>query len=940
MLLGLVLFQVSRGLEEQTAEVARWSEERLSQRLAGDAELAKARIEILYEDLSTRFASLAQRPDLVKAIQSGNSVAISELLTAALKIADLDGAIVLDANLRVLGADRLQADVLRANTILRQHSIRTQFERLLHHPPGTASRLRIVGRFDANLAAAVAAESPAPLAGILAEPVFDDFQDVVAIIVGYRQVRKHERKLEEFWSLTDRGIVVMSDGAVVSSSGPAAPLIQSSSDTQLIWTSKGDYVAKCVDLWGSGDLCAIAPASEASHLAQQIISIGEQHSRSLIWWLIAASFFALTLFALMSFFVAGQITSPLSAITAVVGEVARGNWKAAVPGLTRRDEVGDIARAVVILEQSIQERDQLKSDVEQQNHALTRKEEILQEQNLRFDAALNNMSQGLCMFDEVHRLTVYNRRFLEIYRIDQANSLVGSTAEQMFAVSTGRNWPPDIAGEKLREYLHMMQGGRQFTCRRELADGRTIALTHRPMSNGGWVETHEDVTEQRAAEKRIQHLARHDALTGLANRVLFQERLGEAIDGSNGELFAVLCLDLDGFKGVNDTLGHSAGDDLLRQVAGRLSGLIQQEDTVARLGGDEFAIVDRSPDQPGSAECLARKITEAFRTPFDVFGQSISTAVSIGVALGSAEIDPDHLLRNADLALYLAKGAGRGTFRIFEPEMHLRQQYRQQLERDLREALAGGEMAVYFQPMIDIATNEIAAFEALARWHHPLRGWVSPAEFIPIAEEVGLIDSLGRWVLKTACNEAARWPEYLKVSVNISPIQFRTPGLIQWVQEALQQTGLSANRLELEITESVILHEDPETIATLRTLREFGISISMDDFGTGYSSLSGLRSFPFDKIKLDRSFVRDSIDRPDCAAIVRAVAELGRSLGMMTTAEGIETVEQLENIRRLGYTHAQGFLFSPAVHAGAALELIRQGHSLKKVSWLPALKAV
>jgi diguanylate cyclase (GGDEF)-like protein len=932
MLLGLVLLQVSKGLEEQSSEVTRWSEERLSQLLAGDAELAKTRVDDLYEDLSRRFASLAQRADLSKAIQSGNSVAISELLTAALKVTDLDGALVLDAKLRVLGADRLNADILRAGTVLQNHPIREQLKQLLAYDPAITARLRITGRFDENLAAALAAERTAPLAGVLAEPVFDDFQDVVAIIIGYRQIRPQEPKLEEFWQVTERGVLIERDGKIISAAGSARPSFTDHRPGGLIWDEEGRFVAKCLDLWSSAHLCALAPAAELQQVARQVLAIGDKHTQTLIWWLIAASALALSLFALMSLFVSKQMTSPLRAITNVVGDVARGNWRAEVPELDRRDEVGDIARAVVLLERSVQERDQLREDVIDQNVTLLKKEEVLQEQNVRFDAALNNMSQGLCMFSGMEKLTVYNRRFLEIYGISAANDIEGVSAETLLRISIGEDWPTAIFASKSRDYLEMVRGAKAFSYLRELADGRKIAVSHRPMANGGWVETHEDVTEQKAAEDKIRHLARHDALTALPNRLLFQERLNEAIIQSNVECFAVLCLDLDGFKLVNDTLGHSAGDELLRQVGHRLQKVIDASDTVARLGGDEFAIIDRSLDQPAAAQELARRITDCFRAPFELLGQSVTSGVSVGVALGSAEVDPEHLLRNADLALYLAKGSGRGTFRMFEPEMHVRMQYRQDLEKDLRKALASETLQVHFQPMIDIATNEIGAFEALVRWHHPSRGSVSPVEFIPIAEEVGLIDKLGRFVLKAACIEAASWPDSIKVSVNISPVQFRTPGLLGWVKDALNEANLSADRLELEITESVVLHEDAETIATLRALRDLGIKVSMDDFGTGYSSLSGLRSFPFDKIKLDRSFVRDALERPDCAAIVRAVADLGRSLGMTTTAEGVETIQQLENLKRLGYSQAQGFLFSPAVSGTAARQLIARGQAFKRVA--------
>jgi diguanylate cyclase (GGDEF)-like protein len=538
------------------------------------------------------------------------------------------------------------------------------------------------------------------------------------------------------------------------------------------------------------------------------------------------------------------------------------------------------------------------------------------------------------MFDEGHRLAVVNKHFLEIYRIDADILPANATAQDVLTLSLGADCPTDFLLAKSHEHLVIVRERQPVDYSLELTDGRIIAVSHRPMRNGGWVETHEDVTEKRAAEAKIAYLARHDALTQLANRVLFQDRLNEAIQNCadvNAQ-FAILCLDLDGFKVVNDTLGHYAGDELLKQMAQKLVSVAGEMNTVARLGGDEFAIVDTSPDQPASAEGIAARLKDLLKSPFTILGQSVPCGVSIGVALGNAATDPDHLLRNADLALYLAKGSGRGTFRLFEPKMHFQMQYRQQLERDLREAIANRELQVHFQPMIHLGRNEINGFEALVRWHHSERGNVSPAEFIPLAEEVGLIEKLGEAVLLEACSEAAQWPRPLKISVNISPVQFRTRTLTALVMKALSGSGLPAERLELEVTESVILHDDPETLSTLRELRELGIKISMDDFGTGYSSLSGLRSFPFDKIKLDRSFVRDALIRPDCAAIVRTVADLGKSLGMTTTAEGVETVEQLENVRRHGFTEAQGFLFSSAVPAWRARQMIEQRDFMQRVA--------
>ncbi|MBI5128261.1 MAG: EAL domain-containing protein [Rhodopseudomonas palustris] len=424
-----------------------------------------------------------------------------------------------------------------------------------------------------------------------------------------------------------------------------------------------------------------------------------------------------------------------------------------------------------------------------------------------------------------------------------------------------------------------------------------------------------DVTERRKAEAKIAHMAHHDGLTNLPNRALYQERLQQALEQGRdgGARVAVLCVDLDLFKNVNDSFGHPMGDRLLRSVADRLRAQVGGQDLVARLGGDEFAIVLTQLASPNEASDFAARLIEIVSAPYDMDGLEVVIGASIGIALAPGDgVDCDGLLRNADMALYRAKAAGGGCHHFFEKEMDRQAQIRRDMEIDLRHAFAHGEFELHYQPLIDLAEDRVSGFETLLRWRHPERGMISPADFIPIAEDIGLIVGLGEWVLRQACLEAARWPEDIKVAVNLSPVQFRSRNLVQVVISALAQSGLSPRRLELEITESLFLADSEANLATLHQLRSLGVRISMDDFGTGYSSLSYLRSFPFDKIKIDRSFVKDLIERPDCLAIVRAIAGLGRSLNITTLAEGVETVEQLQALRAEGCHEVQGFLFSPA----------------------------
>jgi len=462
--------------------------------------------------------------------------------------------------------------------------------------------------------------------------------------------------------------------------------------------------------------------------------------------------------------------------------------------------------------------------------------------------------------------------------------------------NSGRNW------------RHLKADGSEIEV---LTFGRRVSFQGRD----SFLVSAVDITERRKAEARIAYMAHHDGLTNLANRVMFQERLRQDLERSRAasKNIAVLCIDLDLFKNVNDSFGHPTGDRLLTLVAERLAADARPDSLVARLGGDEFAMILGTDVSPNEISDHAIRIIAALSAPYVIDGLEVVIGASIGIAISPGDGDTgEELLRNADMALYRAKSDGGGVHHFFEKEMDRRAQRRRDMEIDLRHALANGEFELHYQPLVDLAQDRIVSFEALLRWHHPEKGMISPADFIPVAEDIGLIVPLGEWVLREACMQAAAWPSDIKVAVNLSPAQFRSRNLTQAVFSALAQSGLSPLRLELEITESIFLADSEANLAILHQLREFGVRISMDDFGTGYSSLSYLRSFPFDKIKIDRSFVRDLAERPDCVAIIRAISGLGRSLNISTTAEGVETVDQLDWLRAEGCTEVQGFLFSAA----------------------------
>jgi diguanylate cyclase (GGDEF)-like protein len=451
----------------------------------------------------------------------------------------------------------------------------------------------------------------------------------------------------------------------------------------------------------------------------------------------------------------------------------------------------------------------------------------------------------------------------------------------------------------------------------EYGSGRIVAVSRQPLRGGGWVALHEDVTERRRQETEISHLARHDPLTNLANRVLFREQLGQALQRLvRGQGFAVLCLDLDHFKAVNDTLGHPIGDRLLKQVSERLLGCVRHGDLVARLGGDEFAIIQASVRDPNQTETLAARVVETIGRSYEIDGHRIDIGTSIGMTLALRDgSDADQLIKNADLALYRAKEGGRRGYSFFKPEMNDRIELRRALEVDLRNALHQEELELYYQPLVCLKTGRVTGFEALLRWQHPERGTISPSDFIAIAEELGLISEIGEWAMRQACAQAARWSTPVSVAINLSPLQFLKRNLVEVVLQALAASGLPPDRLELEITESVLLQEGQGTLAVLHQLRQLGVQIAMDDFGTGYCSLSNLRAFPFDKIKIDKAFIADIEDKEEARSIVASVIGLGGSLGMITTAEGIENHAQLSLVRGWGCAQAQGYLMSPPVPA-------------------------
>lgn len=624
----------------------------------------------------------------------------------------------------------------------------------------------------------------------------------------------------------------------------------------------------------------------------------------------AGVLFTIVAGAVFSLLFAYRLTGPLIRMTEQVEHVRKSGELKALPDpsvANRGDEVGTLSRSF---------NEMIMALAAARQELIARSEAEISKQYERLNLAINSMPQGLCMFDADQKLIISNKRYAGIYGLRPDQTVTGTSLHALLELGEAESAGGIRSAYLSEEWERAITSGRPWHNVIELRDGRSIAISHLPVPSGGSIATHEDITERRKAEAQIAYMAQHDMLTGLPNRVQFQDDMQQALAAMSDNPVAVLSLDLDHFKNVNDTLGHPVGDGLLKAVAQRLRLCLRPEDKVARLGGDEFAVIQIGAKQPLGSTALAERLIRELSEPFTVDDHQIVTGATVGISLAPDDgSDADRLIKNADLALYRAKEEERGTYRFFEPEMDARMQARHRLELDLRKALLLGEFELFYQPLVKLESGTVSACEALLQWRHPERGLVPWVEFIPLAEEIGLLNQIGAWALEKACSEAQSWPNDIKVAVNLSASQFKSGTLVRDVVSALERSGLPANRLELEITEHILLDETVSTLVTLNQLRNLGVRISMDDFGIGYSSLGYLRKFPFDKIKINPSIVTDVASGAHSVAILRAVAGLSNTLGIATTAEGVETEAQLQWLKKEGCTEAQGALFSEPMTA-------------------------
>ena len=557
--------------------------------------------------------------------------------------------------------------------------------------------------------------------------------------------------------------------------------------------------------------------------------------------------------------------------------------------------------------------------ITRQVRLLSNSEASLAQKSQQLDAALNNMSQGVAMFDGRQRLIISNTQLAKIYRLTPEQTKPGTSFRDILDARTDVGSVPVDVSNFVTDSLDQVSRVGLSHSHYELRDGRTVSVSLQGMDGGGWVSIHQDITAQKRIEAELEHLACHDALTGLANRSLFTEKANAALARMrrHGEAFSVLMLDLDRFKSVNDSFGHPAGDALLGEIARRLLNTVREVDCVARFGGDEFAVLQAPcKDQKAGVIALSDRVLAAVTEPYDFNGRNLILETSIGIALAPQDGDDvDALIKHADLALYRAKTEGRNRYCFFAASMEAEARNRRELEDDMRMALTRHEFELQYQTIVNLESRQCCGAEALVRWRHPERGMLLPDQFIPVAEDSGLIVPLGEWILKQACADAGRWPSRFKVAVNLSPTQFKHGDLLDVLKSALNDTGLPPERLELEITEWVLLENNAKNLAILRDIKDLGVAIVLDDFGTGYSSMTYLQMFPFDRIKIDQTFIQNIMHHTTDAAIVCAIAGLGRNLGIATVAEGVETEEQLIAVRAAGCQLAQGYLFSRAVSA-------------------------
>ncbi|QUS56280.1 putative bifunctional diguanylate cyclase/phosphodiesterase [Pseudovibrio brasiliensis] len=916
----LVVIQWERTLQLQSEQLSQIAVNQFSTTLERDVALVRHRIQSQLSETAASLSAIGERGDIVKAAETRVWAGDVNILSLVQEGTPLDAIILLNYRGQIVGASKRADPGLIQKQLLKVH-LKQSLSTVWTPSTGTGPAVRYTLLPATQFGPLLPGEPDAGVSQVLYSSLIDPGTQWRGALVAQRWFPFNSGVIDEYSKISGAEIAIFYNDKLVGAS-PNAPVEALQMPENL---RKLKILNTAFEFCDNGPsplvICAFKPLEVLLDAQERLRNVGEETSSQTFERLIVLGFTACLIIFIVALFVSRKMSQPLQRIADALSDVAGGNFDVRVEGTRRMDEVGEIARAVKVLQASARERDSLRLNIQRKNKELRKQEQELVKQNTLFDAALNNMSHGLCMFDTQKRLIVFNQRFDDIFACEQGEGKIGMTWDEMVQCMPLAQEFLEAEGENSVAQQHWPSTVRStFTL--TLQSEQVILMTLEPQDGGGWVAIFEDITDRQRISDHLSYLATHDALTKLPNRLLMNERLQEMKQAAleQDEHFGILWMDLDEFKTINDSLGHAVGDKLLVHVAKILREKVTNKEMVARLGGDEFAILSKLPASREQLEQLAKEVLKVVASPCFLEGHEIVVAASVGIAMFSREHqNVDELIRFADLALYQAKNDGRNTFRFFEDDMAAKIKQRQTLITDLYKATANRELEVYFQPQVNLATGEISGFEALLRWNHPRYGFISPFEFIPLAEETGLILEIGAWVLDEACSLAAGWPKRVNLSVNLSPRQIYCEQLLPVVDDVLARTGLDPGRLELEVTETVLLADHLRVRQTLAKLQKSGVKISMDDFGTGYSSLSTLRRFPFDRIKVDRSFVMSMSQDEDAYFIVNSVIDLANSLGIATTAEGVESKEIAEQLKREGCTEAQGYYFGKPAPPNQAL---------------------
>lgn len=916
----LVVIQWERTLQLQSEQLSQIAVGQFSNTLERDVALVRQTIQSQLSEAASSLSSIGQRGDIVTAAEMRVWPGDLNLLSLVQEGTPLDAIILLNHRGQIVGASK-RADPGLIQKQLLKTDLKQSLDIIWTPPTGDGPPVRYTILPATQFGPLLPGGPEAGVSQVLYSELVDPGTEWRGALLAQKRFPFNSTVIDEYSEISGAEVAVFYQDRLVGAS-PNAPVeaLQNPGDLRRlrILNTAFEY---CDNGPSPLIICAFKPLEALLDAQERLRNVGEETSAQTFERLIVLGFTACFIIFIVALFVSRRMSQPLQRIADALSDVAGGNFDMRVEGTRRMDEVGEIARAVKVLQASARERDSLRLSIQRKNKELRKQEQALVQQNTLFDAALNNMSHGLCMFDTQKRLIVSNQRFDDIFGWEQGVAKIGMTWDEMVEFMPLAQEFRDDPGENSVAQQDWPSSVRcTFTL--TLQSEQVILMTLEPQIGGGWVAIFEDITDRQRISDHLSYLATHDALTKLPNRLLMNERLQEMKQAAleQGEQFGILWMDLDEFKTINDSLGHAVGDKLLVHVSKILREQVANKEMVARLGGDEFAILSKLPASREELEELAKEALKVVASPCFLEGHEIVVGASVGIAMFSKEHqNVDELIRFADLALYQAKNDGRNTFRFFEDDMAAKIKQRQTLITDLYRATANRDLEVYFQPQVTLATGEISGFEALLRWNHPRYGFISPFEFIPLAEETGLILEIGAWVLDEACTLAAGWPKRVNLAVNLSPRQIFCEQLLPVVDDVLKRTGLDPGRLELEVTETVLLADHIRVRQTLGKLQQMGLKISMDDFGTGYSSLSTLRRFPFDRIKVDRSFVMSMSKDEDARFIVNSVIDLANSLGIATTAEGVETKEVAEQLRKGGCTEAQGYYFGKPAPPNQAL---------------------